>query len=97
LGIQQNIPFTKCQTSQLASKNCKQATPYSRPSPAIVEYLAFVQTSFGPLDLGSSTKKIGNQYCPQQKGQLQFFSQPNSIDAVDDHTCIIYCIVGITM
>ncbi len=44
------------------SKNCKQATPYARPSPAIAGTSG--QTSFGPLDLGSSPKKIGNLHCP---------------------------------
>jgi hypothetical protein len=40
-----------------------------------LEYLAFVQTSFGPLDLVSSQKKIGNWHGPQHIRQLKYFYQ----------------------
>jgi hypothetical protein len=88
LKLQKAIPY---------ARHMQQATPYARPSPAIVEYLAFVQTSFGPLDLGSH-KTIRNWYYPQQKRQLHFFlsTKFNSI-LFEHHTCIFYSIVGITM
>ena len=67
-------------------------------------YLVFVQTSFGSLDLGSSQKKMGNRHGPQQKRQLQFFPQRNSIDAVYESfefrlsiTPAYFIPVGITM
>jgi hypothetical protein len=49
----------KCQTPTLEFINCKQATPYAKSSPGITGILLYIQTSFGPLNLGSSQKKGG--------------------------------------
>jgi hypothetical protein len=56
----------------------------------LLEWLEFIQTSFGPLDLGSSQKEIGSLHCPRQ---LQFFSEQNSIDVVHES---IECYLSIT-
>ncbi len=48
----------------------------------LLEYMVFIQTTFGPLDLGSSQKNIT---APRQ---LEFFSQQNSIDAVIENMSI---------
>jgi hypothetical protein len=59
--------FYKMSNFKLESKNCKQATPYARPSPAIAEIFgaSSTQTSFGTLDLGSSQKqKKGTSMVP---------------------------------
>ena len=59
------------------------------------EYLAFVQTSLCPLDLGSSPKKNGNSTAPNKKDSYNFSlrCQRKSIDAVDES---IECCLSIT-
>jgi hypothetical protein len=52
-------------STKLESKNCKHATQYARPLPAIAGIAVSIQTSFGPLDLGSSQKKNRKLALPQ--------------------------------
>ncbi len=76
-----SLPLTWLKCSRLGgnvqspeSKNCKQATPYVMPSPAITGISGNHSNFIWPLDLGSSHKKRKPALPPTHKAVASFLS-----------------------
>ncbi len=75
------------QNVKLLNKNLKTANkPHHTQCHHLqsLEYLAIIQTSFGPWILALHKNKNRKPALPLQKCQLQVFSQQDSFDAVDE-------------